>query len=61
MVEIVAATDADGALIAPQWLGRVRGARSLDLDSGPRRQQAHGFYFCEGFAITSFYFKKALS
>jgi GNAT superfamily N-acetyltransferase len=31
---------------------------SLVLDSGTQRQQAHKFYFREGFVITSFNFKK---
>lgn len=35
-----------------------RGADALVLDSGTQRQQAHRFYFREGFVITSFNFKK---
>ncbi|PLK49745.1 N-acetyltransferase [Uliginosibacterium sp. TH139] len=35
-----------------------RGAEALVLDSGTQRQQAHRFYFREGFVITSFNFKK---
>jgi len=42
-------------------LARERGAGSLDLDSGTQRQHAHRFYFREGFVITSFSFKKALT
>ncbi|MDP5237912.1 GNAT family N-acetyltransferase [Uliginosibacterium sp. 31-16] len=34
------------------------GADALVLDSGTQRQQAHRFYFREGFVITSFNFKK---
>ncbi len=37
---------------------RRLGADGLVLDSGTQRQQAHRFYFREGFVITSFNFKK---
>lgn len=49
------------ALIA--YLGRVSrdsGCNNLVLDSGTQRQQAHKFYFREGFVVTSFNFKKPL-
>jgi len=50
------------ALIAAlERLARERQASSLDLDSGTQRHAAHRFYFREGFVITSFSFKKALS
>ena len=39
---------------------RSAGADGLVLDSGTQRQQAHRFYFREGFVITSFNFKKQL-
>lgn len=39
---------------------RRHGADNLVLDSGCQRQQAHRFYFREGFVITSFNFKKQL-
>lgn len=37
---------------------RDAGCDCLVLDSGTQRQQAHKFYFREGFLITSFNFKK---
>ncbi|BFM12429.1 GNAT family N-acetyltransferase [Simiduia litorea] len=45
------------------WLeafARVQGCHVLHLDSGTQRQQAHKFYFAQGFPITSFHFAKAL-
>lgn len=39
---------------------RDAGGDCLVLDSGTQRQQAHKFYFREGFVITSFNFKKRL-
>jgi len=48
-------------LVHLEQVARERGAHSLDLDSGVQRQQAHKFYFHEGFVITSFSFRKALS
>jgi len=48
-------------LVHLEQTARERGAHSLDLDSGVQRQQAHKFYFREGFVITSFSFRKALS
>lgn len=44
-----------------EQLARSRGAHALSLDSGTQRQQAHKFYFREGFVITSYSFNKALS
>ncbi len=44
-----------------ELLARERQATSLDLDSGTQRHGAHRFYFREGFVITSFSFKKALT
>ena len=41
-------------------LARERGCKVLTLDSGTQRQQAHKFYFREGFTITSFHFVKPL-
>lgn len=44
-----------------EYLGsaaRDAGCDCLVLDSGTQRQQAHKFYFREGFLITSFNFKK---
>lgn len=45
------------------WLeayARVQGCLVLHLDSGTQRQQAHKFYFAQGFPITSFHFAKSL-
>ncbi|MDN3640551.1 GNAT family N-acetyltransferase [Simiduia curdlanivorans] len=45
------------------WLeafARVQGCLVLHLDSGTQRQQAHKFYFAQGFPITSFHFSKPL-
>jgi GNAT superfamily N-acetyltransferase len=39
---------------------RSLGCESLCLDSGVQRDQAHKFYFREGFIVTSFSFKKKL-
>jgi len=44
-----------------EQLARSHGAHALSLDSGTQRQQAHKFYFREGFVVTSFSFNKALS
>lgn len=41
-------------------LARERGCKVLTLDSGAQRQQAHKFYFREGFTITAFHFVKPL-
>jgi GNAT superfamily N-acetyltransferase len=41
-------------------LAKARGCAKLTLDSGAQRQQAHKFYFREGFTITSFHFGKPL-
>jgi len=46
-----------------EYLGaeaKRRGAKSLELDSGTQRQQAHKFYFREGMTIVSFSFMKPL-
>jgi GNAT superfamily N-acetyltransferase len=49
------------ALVAyMEALARERGCNVLTLDSGAQRQQAHKFYFREGFTITSFHFVKTL-
>lgn len=42
-------------------LARDHDACSLELDSGTQRQQAHKFYFREGFVIASFSFRKGLT
>ncbi|UTA49052.1 GNAT family N-acetyltransferase [Simiduia sp. 21SJ11W-1] len=45
------------------WLeafGKVQGCVALHLDSGAQRDQAHKFYFAQGFTITSFHFVKSL-
>ena len=45
------------------WLARVareEGCRSLQLDSGVVRHEAHRFYFREGMKISSYHFSKAL-
>lgn len=50
-----------GQLLA--WLealARQQDCRSLHLDSGCQRQQAHKFYFAQGMTITSFHFVKPL-
>lgn len=39
---------------------RDRHCHALVLDSGTQRQQAHRFYFREGFTIVSFHFSKPL-
>jgi GNAT superfamily N-acetyltransferase len=41
-------------------LARERGCNVLTLDSGTQRQQAHKFYFREGFTVTAFHFVKPL-
>ncbi len=40
--------------------GRERGCVSLELESGTQREQAHKFYYREGFAIKAFGFKQPL-
>jgi ribosomal protein S18 acetylase RimI-like enzyme len=45
------------------WLeayARVHDCLVLHLDSGSQREQAHKFYFAQGFTITSFHFVKPL-
>jgi len=39
---------------------RAGGCQSFDLDSGTQRQQAHKFYFREGFTVVAFSFHKPL-
>lgn len=36
------------------------GCTCLDLDSGVQREDAHRFYFREGFSISSFHFRRRL-
>lgn len=36
------------------------GCTCIDLDSGVQRQDAHRFYFREGFSISSFHFRRPL-
>jgi GNAT superfamily N-acetyltransferase len=49
------------ALVAyMEALARERGCNVLTLDSGTQRQQAHKFYFREGFTVTAFHFVKPL-
>ncbi len=40
--------------------GRERGCVSIELESGTQREQAHKFYFREGFTIKAFGFKQPL-
>ncbi len=40
--------------------GRDRGCVSIELESGTQRDQAHKFYFREGFSIKAFGFKQPL-
>ena len=40
--------------------GLERGCTSLELESGTQREQAHRFYFREGFTIKAFSFKQPL-
>ncbi|MDE2260842.1 MAG: GNAT family N-acetyltransferase [Betaproteobacteria bacterium] len=40
--------------------GRDRGCVSIELESGTQRDQAHKFYFREGFTIKAFGFKQPL-
>lgn len=42
-------------------VARAQGCRTLKLDSGTHRQQAHKFYFREGMTIVAFHFKKPLA
>lgn len=45
------------------WLeayAKVQECLVIHLDSGTQRQQAHKFYFAQGFPITSFHFAKPL-
>jgi GNAT superfamily N-acetyltransferase len=47
-----------------EYLGaeaKRRGAKSMELDSGTQRRQAHKFYFREGMTIVSFSFMKPLA
>tara|TARA_R110002073_G_C9230636_1_gene560749 strand:- start:211 stop:633 length:423 start_codon:yes stop_codon:yes gene_type:complete len=39
---------------------KAKGIKTIALDSGVHREQGHKFYFREGFAITSFNFKKTV-
>ena len=49
------------ALVAyMEALARERGCNVFTLDSGTQRQQAHKFYFREGFTVTAFHFVKPL-
>ena len=41
-------------------VARALACRTLKLDSGTQRQQAHKFYFREGMTIVAFHFKKPL-
>jgi GNAT superfamily N-acetyltransferase len=41
--------------------GRDRGCVSIELESGTQREQAHRFYFREGFTIKAFGFKQPLA
>jgi hypothetical protein len=41
-------------------LGKQEGCVSLELESGTQRDQAHHFYFKEGFVIKAFGFKQSL-
>ncbi|MDE2625023.1 MAG: GNAT family N-acetyltransferase [Betaproteobacteria bacterium] len=41
--------------------GKSRGCVSLELESGTQREQAHKFYYREGFAIKAFGFKQPLA
>ncbi len=47
-----------------EWLcaqARDAGCAHIHLDSGTQREQAHKFYFREGFTVTSFHFNRALA
>ena len=44
-----------------EGVARKMGASGLVLDSGTQRDQAHKFYFREGFVIPAFNFKKSFS
>jgi GNAT superfamily N-acetyltransferase len=41
-------------------VAREDGCRSLQLDSGVQRHEAHRFYFQEGVKISSYRFSKAI-
>lgn len=41
-------------------IAKARDCRSIELESGSQRIDAHRFYFREGFVITGFSFKKEL-
>jgi GNAT superfamily N-acetyltransferase len=46
-----------------EWLidrAGKEGCDEVDLDSGTHRHQAHGFYFRQGFVISSYHFRRAL-
>ena len=44
-----------------EQIARELGCQDLVLDSGVQRDQAHKFYFREGFTISAFNFKKSLA
>jgi GNAT superfamily N-acetyltransferase len=59
--EVKRSTGVGRALVAyMESLARERGCNVLTLDSGTQRQQAHKFYFREGFTVTAFHFVKPL-
>lgn len=59
--EVKRSTGVGRALVAyMEALARERGCNVLTLDSGTQRQQAHKFYFREGFTVTAFHFVKPL-
>jgi GNAT superfamily N-acetyltransferase len=59
--EVKRSTGVGRALVAyMEALARERGCNALTLDSGTQRQQAHKFYFREGFTVTAFHFWKLL-
>lgn len=41
-------------------LAREEGCKTFSLDSGTHRQEAHAFYFRQGFRITDFHFQMPL-
>lgn len=43
-----------------QHVAQRAGCKRITLDSGTQRQQAHKFYFREGFFVVGFHFRKAL-
>lgn len=44
-----------------EGLARDAGCRSLTLDSGTQRTQAHKFYFREGMIVSGFHFHRTLA